>query len=835
MTDTRGRRAPSEPKPYPGAQPENIQYAWPWQLPRGKGRPHAEKFEETLNVDRRPSDELYESQQDDLFFRETDQLLLPLPRFLRLRIRTRILSVHRLQGRAIAKLKLKDILRRDMPIVMGVHGQYATCEARAMTPNDSGLQKIQALSATIKASTELGELTERFNRLPDAGDEDIELLAQDIARHLFAILADIDDVASQQDDELYATLMYDEAAALAAYFRLNAPNLDKYRRRKLDLDGVAIAIRKMMDGKFWYRNLRPYARRWREHLQIAFGDARRKASPYCSEYWVKTWDTNRKRSREYMSGLEIEDEKTGERLSLIEQIDSSVSNPAKRRVELMTRIGGFEKIAKEQGYSGVFFTLTAPSKYHAYTMYGHRNAKWQGISPRKTQRYLTQLWEQIRAELARAHIPVFGIRVAEPHHDGTPHWHGLLFILDEHREELESIMREYATREDAHELKGKHGDHPRFEMKDIDSSVGSATGYIVKYISKNIDGYGLKGELDKETGKPLTLTCKNATAWASLWGIRQFQFLGGAPVSVWRELRRMHNQALADSVGPVFGQLHFAADNAQWNDYVMLQGGPFATRRELALRTYYQPRANPNDYGEQPEIIKGVYQQLENTLPIITRSRTWKIVKKKTDLVGEGVDLDLCLDFDLRDASAASRTRVNNCTSPKKQPVDNTPPPHQGDPEQLDMEQELTKQIQKDLLSNKKITRSPEEDLRHQGYELLYRLEEGLIDFTTNAIGRRRPFELQEEANARYAAQIKQEIRNQALSYFGAAEQVVRKRVLDEKASGLVERMRCAAKIGQEAHSQTSETTSNAVAKQEISKTVSNFIERMARAAKGLK
>ncbi|HGE6931647.1 replication endonuclease [Enterobacter cloacae complex sp. OE43NF] len=31
------------------------------------------------------------------------------------------------------------------------------------------------------------------------------------------------------------------------------------------------------------------------------------------------------------------------------------------------------------------------------------------------------MWQQIRAELARREIPVFGLPVADSHHDGTPH------------------------------------------------------------------------------------------------------------------------------------------------------------------------------------------------------------------------------------------------------------------------------------------------------------------------------------------------------------------------------------------------------------------------------
>ncbi|WP_161554394.1 replication endonuclease, partial [Escherichia coli] len=135
--------------------------------------------------------------------------------------------------------------------------------------------------------------------------------------------------------------LYQEAANLAQVLHVNPPYWRKFCRGNLCTYEAATAISKMKDERYWARNLRNYATRWREHLHIAFGDVKRGASPYCSKHHVDEWDARRKRSRMIMSRLELEDEETKERLSLIEQIDKSISNPALRRVELMTRIGGF--------------------------------------------------------------------------------------------------------------------------------------------------------------------------------------------------------------------------------------------------------------------------------------------------------------------------------------------------------------------------------------------------------------------------------------------------------------------------------------------------------------
>lgn len=673
MTEIRGRCAPSPPPPYPGSAPDATRYDYEWQKPKA-----------AIFVDKTPAVDLVELGQEQEFFAWVKLTLSPLPRFIRLRLASRIDSIHTMKGRHIARLALRDIIRRDLPPINMVKEQYAIAISdEAKSQAETAFKGLNPLYHTFST---LHGLVERFNHLPDFTPEDIELLAQDIAIYMRSVLSEVHETVETQSDRRYAGYVYTEAAVLARLFFLTPPSWGKYCRGKLFIDEATTGISKMLDDRYWHRNLKKYATRWREHLHIAFGDVKRGAAPYCSKHHVDEWDARRKRSRAIMARLELEDQDTKERISLIEQIDKSISNPALRRVELMTRIGGFEKVATESGYAGQFFTLTAPSKYHAYTVFGHRNAKWNGASPRATQRYLNRVWQQIRAELARREIPVFGLRVAESHHDGTPHWHGLLFTLPEHSAELLEVMEDYATREDSEELQGKHGNQPRFDMKPIDQEIGSATGYVVKYISKNIDGYALDGETDDESGRPLKETSRHATAWASCWGIRQFQFLGGAPVSVWRELRRFRNQEQADKINPLFAELHRAADAGDWQQYTQLQGGALVARRDLPLRIWYQQKEEPNDYGEYLDLIKGLVMPAVRIPPIETRQHTYRIVRKKPEIFddsGQAVDFD----FDLRGAFAPSRTRVINCTEVKKHTDcggDKSPP---DEPEQYEIGQ----------------------------------------------------------------------------------------------------------------------------------------------------
>lgn len=159
--------------------------------------------------------------------------------------------------------------------------------------------------------------------------------------------------------------------------------------------------------------------------------------------------------------------------------------------------------------------MTTPSKYHrSYSKSGDENPNWNGATPLDAQDYLNRTFQRIRASLSRDKITPFGFRIAEPHHDGTPHWHLLLFIPTEQQQALVDTFEQYCLEEDGDEHGAKQR---RFKVEYIDPEKGSATGYVVKYVSKNIDGKGIDHDYSPETlrGKEAVTAAVRIKVWAS--------------------------------------------------------------------------------------------------------------------------------------------------------------------------------------------------------------------------------------------------------------------------------------------------------------------------------
>jgi hypothetical protein len=427
-------------------------------------------------------------------------------------------------------------------------------------------------------------------------------------------------------------------------------------------DTLAEYLARATDKAWWRRHLRTEWKRRFEHTAIQLGLTYvRTGDPYISRETAIMQAAQNAANQKLLEQRTATNE-NGQSYSVAELAALGMGNKTLRRGELMTRIRGFEEVAEARGDVGMFWTVTAPSKFHSV---GGTNPKYDGSTPRDAQRYLVKVWATMRAAMHRAEIRPYGFRIAEPHTDGCPHWHMLLFVDAARVNDMEMIVTALAMREDEEE-KGAH--QARVKLVRIEAGKGTAAGYIAKYVSKNIDGAGVGDHKSFENGRTYVVApdifgnleitpSQRVTYWAQVWGIRQFQQIGGAPVGVWRELRRVKAEAIANAPD-VIKEAHAACQKIDSDDpavnkqadfaaYMLAQGGPTVGRgaaikiaaREVTIHGRYATYAAPKPVGvfavAQPEAV-------------------YEAVHYRWTIAGQGAGV----------AFALPRTGVNNCTQP---------------------------------------------------------------------------------------------------------------------------------------------------------------------------
>ncbi|PLR40916.1 replication protein A [Chimaeribacter californicus] len=622
---SRGRRAPAPPPPFNVAVPLPFSGAYPWNRPRpAVSRPRAltraawQQAEQAL-----------------------DQLN-HLPRCLRAPLLNRYQQLLQENGyRAAHHFLLTGFAKRLWPRISRVMARH---------------------QMDFAASARFTNEAEAYHQLPDLNDKAVRRLARRIAGQLHEAYESACDALPPAGEEGPARLLnpeiqrrlYGQVAPLARAFNLQPPHWAAWRKGRLSTPAALAAILRLVDGDWWETTLLRQRTCRREALMIAAGYVSRALSPYVSKQALRDVTARRLSNLSYLKHHELENEETGERLNLLDTVMASVANPAIRRMELMTLIAGVEQTAEQQGHGGLFITLTTPAKYHPMRTLGSGrrvqiNAAWQGHSPKEAQRYLVAVWAKIRTAFKDNCLPVYGLRVVEPHHDGTPHWHLLLFMAPHQQTQVIAIMRRYSLQED--------GDEPgaaerRCTFKPLNR--GGAAGYIAKYIAKNIDGYALEGEKDHDTGKPLTQTAAAVTAWAATWRIPQFHPIGLPGIGAYRECRRIRHLSLAGEFDAQVEAVRQAADSGDFAGYIRAQGGTNVPRNQQTVRVARRHQGEYNAYEEPRRRVVGIYApHLGDDRLFLTRSARWHIVPR----AAAGSPLTLS-------GNAAPWSSVNNCGEP---------------------------------------------------------------------------------------------------------------------------------------------------------------------------
>lgn len=479
-------------------------------------------------------------------------------------------------------------------------------------------------------------------------------------------------------------------------------------------------IKRAKDPKWWRRRLRTHVARVVEAGFISMGQVHLREGKYVSNAGM-----TRRRQQVARNAATLQQtlftNEAGQVYNLAELAALGTSNPLVRGGELMTRIRGAEEYADQRGHVGLFVTLTAPSRFHPITV-GHgkpvRNKHYQGATPRDAQMWLRDKWSKTRASLTRQGVRPYGLRVAEPHHDGTPHWHALFWVeTAEQAQQMEETIRHYWLSDGGEERGAKQN---RVNIKRM--VKGGAAGYVAKYISKSVGHHALSEHYDlvdgqliemrmtapaadgqaqqplmgstgagtaaADSGKPAKPEIVNGhlrvDAWAATWGIRQFQTIGMPSVTVWRELRRVTHDQLElfaregehDAVRAYRACHRQGEVKASWCEFMEAMGGHARKRHEWLLAPVHRhvEVGDTNKYGEELRCgrLIGLVPQRGRMCGryLVSRRIAWKpyiataqgaaggvqITNQEGQAQGVGATAS-------RQALPAAWTRFNNCTA----------------------------------------------------------------------------------------------------------------------------------------------------------------------------
>lgn len=183
-------------------------------------------------------------------------------------------------------------------------------------------------------------------------------------------------------------------------------------------------------------------------------------------------------------------------------------------------------------------------------------------------------------------------------------------------------------------------------------------------VAKNIDGFALRADdlqaPEEVSGIDPGAVAERAVTWAAVHGIPQFQQVGGPPVGVWREARRLkgEHQGLVE-------ELRQAADKPDWPAYVRAMGGPIGKRAAWPVRVarleWWMTQTGElvaNRYGEPAPLKPFGLEHAGLTIP--TRG-FWEIMPKR-ESSGPCPQYAGRSDTDAFGGSNSPWSSVNNCT-----------------------------------------------------------------------------------------------------------------------------------------------------------------------------
>ncbi|GHV58570.1 hypothetical protein FACS1894103_0210 [Campylobacterota bacterium] len=184
----------------------------------------------------------------------------------------------------------------------------------------------------------------------------------------------------------------------------------------------------------------------------------------------------------YINASCIFNRATGETTPLSDVVISAYHSPQRYYAEIQNRVNSLARTAFMQGLEALFITLTLPSIYHPMKEKNGElvaNRHYKGIRPSDGAIALTRKFARFRHDRSLKSVGKgerIYWRVIEPHRDGTPHLHVLLFLpIHLIPTAQKAFGRLYCT--NGHERKAN-------TIRLLEGDIDGAIGYVMKYINK---------------------------------------------------------------------------------------------------------------------------------------------------------------------------------------------------------------------------------------------------------------------------------------------------------------------------------------------------------------
>jgi hypothetical protein len=306
---------------------------------------------------------------------------------------------------------------------------------------------------------------------------------------------------------------------------------------------------------------------------------------------------------------------------------------------------GMRDIAKRYGLQPVFVTATLPGEWHLHPKSGVAGDPRH--SPADGSDKINGMWHNAICMFRKGGGDLIGIRVAEPHEDGTIHFHIVAWTDPAQIGEFSRCLGRHfpaATEEErAARVTGDYSLGPAlvirgWEQRKDDDPRGAADAatYALGYVLDILEGKDESAEAEtsksrddclcKKKGK--TKNADRVRAWARQIGSRRLGLLGFAPGTIGRWEKIYAAMRMADREGrrieePRARATAHAFRTKQWGRALLLLGALRGSKpRFMACR-----EARQNKWGETVKVTTAFYHSGTGEISALSRPHQWQIEK----------------------------------------------------------------------------------------------------------------------------------------------------------------------------------------------------------------